>query len=299
MTPRTRRLSRNPVVFWAFALLVGLSGTAARADALYTVTNLGSSGVTLTTAGGGTIAVSPTGTPVADLATSQLASVSNGQVSYSFATTPDTMLVQGRGAQSGLPAGFLNPDPAVYGQTELTGLSNTNGYAAIVAGSPLVTDPSTVESTAYGVLLPLNLSGALASGTPAAIFSPPLGQSPFRPEAVTITGINTANQALLGSGYTGFATLVYNFATQSLTNLQELPPFSTGAYFNPVPLAIDNAGQLLVEADADTPKGFVTDTLLLTPSDGPVTAPEPGTWMSWALIVGASWFAAKRGRTKP
>ena len=38
------------------------------------------------------------------LATSQLASVSNGQVSYSFATTPDTALVQGQGALSTVPA---------------------------------------------------------------------------------------------------------------------------------------------------------------------------------------------------
>jgi hypothetical protein len=34
MTPRTRRLNRNPVVFWTFALLVGLSGTVIKADAL-------------------------------------------------------------------------------------------------------------------------------------------------------------------------------------------------------------------------------------------------------------------------
>jgi hypothetical protein len=297
MTPRTRRLSRNPVVFWSIALLVGLSGTVAKADPLYTVTNLGSGNITLTTAVGSTIVQSTNQLPNASIATSQLTSISNGQVSYSFATTPDTVLVQGQGALSGLPAGFLNPDPAVYSQTELTGLSNTNGYAAIVAGSPLATNPSTVESTAYGVLLPLNPSGPLASAAGVQIVSFPQA-SPYSTQPITVAGINTANQALVGTGFPGSGAIVYNFATQSLTNLQDLPPFSTGAYFNPVPLAIDNAGQLLIEATVDTPKGFVIDTLLLTPSDGPVTAPEPSTCITWALIIGASSFTAKRGRTK-
>jgi hypothetical protein len=215
-------------------------------------------------------------------------------MSYSFATTPDTVLVQGHGALSGLPAGFLNTDPAVYGQAEFSGLANTNGYAAVLVGLPLSADPSTVWSTPYA--FPLTSNGTLALSPGATIFSPPIAEN-FLPQAVTITGINTANQALLGSGYTGFGALVYNFATQTLTNLQDLPPFSTGAYFNPVPLAIDNAGQLLIEATVDTPTGFVIDTLLLSPSDGPVTAPEPGTWIIWALVGGASCAVARRARS--
>jgi hypothetical protein len=82
----------------------------------------------------------------------------------------------------------------------------------------------------------------------------------------------------------------------SCVRLETLPQFSNGLYFNLEPVAIDNAGQILVKATVDTPTGFVIDTLLLTPSDGPVTAPEPGTWIIWALVGGASCAVAKRAR---
>ena len=54
---RRARIGRSLLVFSLYA--TAGTGTAAKADALYTVTNLETGGVTLTTASGGTIAVSP------------------------------------------------------------------------------------------------------------------------------------------------------------------------------------------------------------------------------------------------
>ena len=41
MTPRTTRLSRHSLAVWTFALLAGLSQTSAKADPIYTITDLG------------------------------------------------------------------------------------------------------------------------------------------------------------------------------------------------------------------------------------------------------------------
>jgi hypothetical protein len=100
MAPRT---IRGLLVLRTLVLMTSLCETAVKADSIYTVTNPGSGGVTLTTADGGTVAVSQFGVTNADLATSQLAGVSNGQVSYSFATTPDIQLVGGQGPRPASP----------------------------------------------------------------------------------------------------------------------------------------------------------------------------------------------------
>jgi hypothetical protein len=96
-----------------------------------------------------------------------------------------------------------------------------------------------------------------------------------------------------------YDTLVYNLGTHALNDLDQLPQFSSGTYSNLRPLAIDNEGQVLVIADSSPSTGGITETLLLTPSGDPVvTAPEPGACATWTLVVGALWFAGKRGRTK-
>ena len=41
MTPRTTGLSCHSLVFWTIALLAGFSGPAARADGIYSITDLG------------------------------------------------------------------------------------------------------------------------------------------------------------------------------------------------------------------------------------------------------------------
>jgi hypothetical protein len=297
MTPRTSRLGRNPVVFWSFALLVGLSGTAAKADPLYTVTNLGSGNINLATASGGTIAVSPGGLPYgSSLATSQLVSVSNGQVSYPFATTPDTQLVQGQGPLSSIPQMSSYAAPQ-YGPDQLSGLENANGFAAVLASQLYLTNGQTTLDTL--IAASQNPGGTLGLG--ATITSTPndgIG-------GISIAGINTANQVLLGTSYSISPyndAMVYNMNTQTLTDLQSLPAISAGGYNNLVPIAIDNQGQVLIIAPFDaTANGSGVDTLLLTPgatAPEPLATPEPSTWLIWTLIGGAALRFVNR-RTGP
>jgi hypothetical protein len=110
--------------------------------------------------------------------------------------------------------------------------------------------------------------------------------------------VNSANQALLGTtlGDGAYDTLVYNLATHTPTDLDLLPQF-LGTYSNLRPLAIDDEGQILVNAVSSPSTGEVAETLLLTPSGEPLVAtPEPGAWIVWALLGGAACFAGKRAR---
>jgi hypothetical protein len=108
---------------------------------------------------------------------------------------------------------------------------------------------------------------------------------------MTIAGINTENHALVGTTFAdqAYNSLVYNFSTNTITNLESLPQISGGTYSNLVPLAIDNQGQiLLVAAAAGT---TALDVLLLTPDGEPVVATlEPGTGVSYTGSDGA-WTA--------
>jgi hypothetical protein len=290
MTPRTSRLRRNPVVFWTFALLVGLSGTVAKADPLYTVTNLGStSDISFTTAGGGTISW-----PTNNLAANQLGGVSNGQVSYAFATMPDTVLVQGQGALTNVPANLDSfPSQFQFAGPEVSGLSNANGFAALVVSLPVVNLSAAYDTAA---IYPIGSNGQVDWSQGATITSSP--NSEVNGGGIGIAGINAASQVLLGTSFAGAESdsLVYNLATRSLTDLDSLPAILAAGYTNLRPIAIDNQGQILVTAiPADSPGAAVT--LLLTPNGEPiVTAPEPSTCITWALIAGASWLAAKRRR---
>jgi hypothetical protein len=296
MTQRTRRLNRNPVVFWSFALLVGLSGTVAKADPLYNLTNLGSGNINLATASGGTIAVSADAPlPVAfGIATSQLASVSNGQVSYSFATTPDTPLVQGQGPLASIPQG-LGTSISLYGSPEVSGFLNANGVGGIAVSQSLNSFPSFSYNTAYSFAQ--NSDGTWGQG--ALITSSPSGQ--LTSGGITIEGINTANQVLLKTEYSAAPfnqALVYNINTNALTDLGTLPAITAGGFSNLIPIAIDSQGQVLVRAPFEaTANGFGVDTLLLTPGAAapePLATPEPSTWLIWTLIGGAAFRFVNR-----
>jgi hypothetical protein len=301
MTPRTSRPNRNPSFFWSFALLAGLSGTVAKADPLYTVTNLGSGVINLATVSGGTIAVSAGGLPFgSSFATSQLVSVSNGQVSYSFSTTPETMLIQGQGALSNVP---LNLDsgaltgPFGYSGPDVSGFSNVNGYAAVVVSYQIASYGN--DALQFATINPIGSNGEVNWSQGASIMSSP--NNGLDGGYIAITGINTANQVLVGTsfGTMPYDALVYSLSSKSVTDLDTLPAITAGGYSNLEPFAIDDQGQVLVTAQLDTPTGPVFDTLLLTPSGEPiVTAPEPSTCITWALIAGASWIAAKRRRRR-
>ena len=241
MAPRT---IRGALVFGMHALIAGLFGTAVKADPVYTVINLGSGGITLTTAGGGSIAVSQFGGTDANLATSQLAKVSNGQVSYSFATTPDIQLVGGQGPLSGFPVSpeSLGISPTLYGPASVAGLLNANGFAALNLTASWASDSSITYGAAYAVQE--NSGGTF--GQPVMITSSP--PSSIYSGETAIAGVNSANQALVGSVLAGgeYDTLVYNLGTHALTDLDQLPQFSSGTYSNLGPLAIDNEGQSLL-----------------------------------------------------
>ena len=290
MAPRT---IRGGPIFWTLTLITGLVGTSAKADPVYTVTNLGSNGVTLTTAGGGTIAVSQFGVTDGSPATNQLASVSNGQVSYAFATTPDIGLGAGQGPLAGFPVSpqSLGISPTLYGPASVAGLLNTNGYAALSLTASWLSGASVSYAAADAVQE--NANGTF--GQPVTITTN-TGYQAWAP----IAGVNSANQALVGTllGDGAYDTLVYNLSTHALTDLDYLPQLS-GKYSSLRPLAIDNEGQILVIGITSPSTGGVTDTLLLTPGGEPVVAtPEPAAWIAWLLLVGASWFARKRGRMR-
>lgn len=110
----------------------------------------------------------------------------------------------------------------------------------------------------------------------------------------TITGINRLGEVLgLGIGPSSsswYDTLLYSTNTNTLTDLSTLLPQS-GKWLNPLPVAIDEQGRILLQASGinnDIPGGL----LLLTPdgfSSNPVAvpAPEPAT-----LVFGLVTLAA-------
>jgi hypothetical protein len=285
------RINRRPLVFCTLAFLAGLSATPAKADPLYTVTNLGSGNITLTSPSGGTVAPDVGLT----LAMSQIATVSNGQVSYSFATTPDMPLIQANGPLSTIPSS-LNTDPALYNGLGVTGLLNTNGYAALVVSQFVGSEPA--YSTAYAVQE--SSSGTLGWDQAAVIASG--ANNVYNGGGITIAGVNTANMALIATAFGNqqpYDGLLYNLSTHSLTDLATLPAILAGDYSKLMPLAIDNLGQILIDATQSTATGIAGDTLLLTPGASPpdpLPSPEPGSCILWAVIAGTSYFAAKRVR---
>ncbi len=135
-------------------------------------------------------------------------------------------------------------------------------------------------------------SGIAGAGLPGSLPTYSIGQ-------LSIFGLNTANQVLIGNGYSGISydTLVYNFNTGSLTDLAQLMPQIPALRFNNlVPAAIDNSGQILLHAY--TGDGF-PEALLLTPSGvspEPLSTPEPGAWALSAMIAGGLDRTARRAR---
>ena len=294
---RSRRNCRSSIV-WAVSLAVGLLGTGVRADGLYTITNLGSGNITLNTAGGGSSVFNAGSGPGPDsvyYATDQFVSVSNGQSTYSFVATPSSNLsIQ---AMNNIPSEL--PDGRyAYGSYYQSGLINSNG-AAVFIGQDHPTnngESGIYDEAAYAaqrnsngtwsqpVALGLNFSevNAVANGS------------------INVVGINPANQALIFTQYVndyGNNAYLYNFNTHTLTDLGALPAITTGLYGRLTPIAIDNQGQVLLEAYQFTDPGGVPETLLLTPSgepSNPLPTPEPATWISWIVIGGIASYATKR-----
>ena len=128
-----------------------------------------------------------------------------------------------------------------------------------------------------------------------------LGAEYYKPGDLRIAGLNAANQVLVGTAYdSNFDVQVYNFNTNSLTDLGELPAVKAGNYFDLLPFAIDDQGQVLVYADQwSSTLGPVQCTLLLTPGDvapDPVSAPEPTAWLMWAIAAAGTASPLTRKR---
>ena len=171
---------------------------------------------------------------------------------------------------------------------------NANGLAATAASSPLPQGEQLFYDTAYASVL--NPDGTVT--TSRLIMSSPNGE--YAGGAITIVGINTANQVLLGTSFPdrAYDALVYNINTQTLTDLDYLPAITSGDYSNLQPIAIDNQGQILVTTSVYTPEGTALDTLLLTPGGAPepLAAPEPGSCVLWFVATCASYVGVKRAK---
>jgi hypothetical protein len=308
MSPHTIHLSRFTFRLVMAMMAAGLTGPQAFADPLYTITNLGAGPITLSTAGGGSIVISPASVnlPVGAAVNSQIVSVSNGQASYAFATTPDTVLGYNYGTGLSSPL----PPPVTLFQGELlysAGLMNSSGNAVVVGWDY---GPNHAET---GVVYSIQHSPDGSWGQTTLITSgPTLNFAIGLPYTnVTLAGLNNVGQSLLateypvavGYTYVQYNALVYNANSNSLTNLGTLPAISSSGYFNITPIAIDDLGRILLRMNS-TSKFTTSDTLLLTPdgvSSEPLSTPEPGALAVWGVVCAcltAQFVARRWGRHK-
>ncbi len=123
---------------------------------------------------------------------------------------------------------------------------------------------------------------------------------------VTLAGINNLGQIIGTMSNVDYqpsltSAVVYDIGTHTLTNLSALPGLSS--FTNIVPIAIDDSGQILVEA---SPVELISNlqgeqTLLLTPEGGPgsqVGVPEPSSFVVMVLGMGAFAVRCLRDRIR-
>jgi hypothetical protein len=222
--------------------------------------------------------------------------VSDGQTSYPFTFTPPTIVTSDPSIRNSIP--LYTPFNASFDSSKyLVNMAmNANGFVAAVE------DVSSVGETYQGVAYFVQRNPDGSWGSPSGMWAGPFRDA-FGPdnEGPTILGINKMNEAVgimydPSYPYSSNAAL-FNMNTGVLTNLSSLSILSKYVYI--YPLAIDDLGRILLEADpvSDGPE----QTLLLTPdgvSSDPIilSAPEPGSWAVMALAVAA--FAAHRARER-
>lgn len=294
--------------FFTLFLLVSAVVSTAHADPIvpsYTVTDLGSGTITLSAGNGNTVPGNPYGWSLSSsLWTAanggQVVSVSNGQAVYPFALTPAAPLTPYQGSMTGFPLAQPAPvnDPATYGNpinaysVVYSPLMNANGVVVAI-DSAGVFGHSGTESAYY---VQRNPDGSW--GAPGVIWSGnnQFGQGPVV-GGVTLAGINNLNQVVgtmnVDPRYSINNAVLYDITTHRLTNLSALPVLAN--YLNVLPIAIDDQGRILVDADP-VRWGTAKQTLLLTPAgvtSDPhlVPAPEPGSLAVMALAMAA--FAAR------
>jgi hypothetical protein len=308
--------TRIPSYLFLLVLILSAMATAACADPVspsYAVTDLGPGAVTLTASSGALVPVNPGGS--VDWSTAgagaQIVSVSNGQVAYPFTLIPPTPLEPYEGTMSGFPLATPAPvnNPGSYGNPlnvystiVSSALSNANGIVAAI-DSAGVFGHQGAETVYY---VQRNPDGSWGSPTVAWGGSTQFAQGP-NVGGAAIAGINNLNQ-IVGTANVGYmgqsnAVLLYDINSHTLTNLSTLP--AVAGYLNLLPIAIDDQGRILVDADpipgatVQARFGSAEQTLLLTP-DGvsadplSVPAPEPGSIAVLALAALA--FAAHHNR---
>jgi hypothetical protein len=277
MSPRTIRLSRFAFCLAMALLAAEFTGPQALADPLYTITDLGTGPITFSTASGGTVGLPSTWSATAS-ATTQFVSVSNGQDSYSFSTTPDTVL--GQSTLYNLPSSTT--------LTQLAGLMNSNGTAVLSGLNTDASNPDLSNNVAYS--LQQTSSGSWSQQAPITS-GPEMVDTPGN--YIRIVGLNEQNQALFVTGYPtqNYTPMLYSINSQTLINMFTFPVLSNSSFFNFYPIAIDDQGRILLHAQENGPDSILNTTLLLTPdvvsSDPlPLSTPEPATMLSWGLICG-------------
>jgi len=298
----------RPVDFRSFltalatTFLMGGIAATAQADPIsptYTITDLGTGNISLSTASGNTIPVSNA------YANSPIVSVSNGQTAYAFPVTPATVLVPGQGAMANFPSIQSAPvaDTLAYGNpnnafsTVTSAIENANGIVAAMDYAGTNGHDGTGE--AYYV----QQTGNGTWSAPVGIWGGDTQNfQNLTHGGLSVVGINKLNE-ILGTMGTNYGpnttdTVLYNIATHTLTDFTASGILAN--YSDPTPIAIDDQGRILLQATSfSTTAGISEHTLLLTPAGVssvpvPMSAPEPGSWAVMALAMAG--FVAHRVR---
>jgi hypothetical protein len=297
--------------FLTALLVLGSSAPAVFADPIagYTVTNLGSGPITLTTGNGSSVPIDFSGSFYGNYGGSlttitggaPVVSVSNGEASYSFTFTPDTPLAANQGRTSSFPLAIAAPvnDGYTYGNpanaySYAFGPYLMNSHGLVAAVDTAGVDGHYTSGTAYTVQ-------QNANGSWGAVTTLWSGGQQVLPSStgVSVVGINNLNQ-ILGTtssiyGNNPAAAVVYDLTTHTLTNLTNVTDAAGNLYQNTVPYAIDDQGRILLHG-TEWPSG-AQDTLLLTPigqSVDEIPVPEPPSIAVTLLAMAA--FAAQRIR---
>jgi hypothetical protein len=301
--------------------------STAQADAItpsYAITDLGSGGITATTANGSTIALDVGSLASSDPANQQLAAeangsqitgISNGQATYSFPLTPATALQPYQGIMVDIPlteqapvgagATFGNPRNA-YSDAVAPALMNASGIVATIDSVGVY------GHTGWNSIYYVQRNPDGTWGSPVAMWRGPVEwqQGPVVGGA-SITGINKLNQVLgwlqpPDSGDPNHQAVLYDIKTHSLINLATYLMSQSQSYFDVRPIAIDDQGRILLRTGYidghQTGFSYGPDhTVLLTP-DGvssdpiPLATPEPGSLAVMTLAMAA--FAVHRARER-
>jgi hypothetical protein len=295
-----RRLARGTYAVLLGVAFLGAWGREAWADPLYTVTNLGTSSISLLTANGNALEIDSTlaaagggnGFLTSSANGEGFVAVTNGQTTYPFTVTPTPVLTPGQGILANFPLGYGVPhEGGGPGQDNFSyivhPIMNANGLAAAI-------DIVSGVGHSFSDLVYISQRNADGSwGPPQIIWSSGttlydsllLGSGDVR----TI-GITNSNQILLGTTAWTSArrpdALLYDNNTHSLTDLLSLSPLS-GKYYGLTPIAIDDRGRILLWTSAlasnEEPR-----YLLLTPQGvplDPINVPEPSSLAVMALAM--------------